>query len=39
MTYKVPEGWKEVKLGDVILVNPRESLDKVNKYKNIHGGC
>ena len=38
MTYKVPEGWEEVKLGEAILVNPRESLDKVNKYKKVSMG-
>lgn len=38
MKYKVPEGWEEVKLGEAILVNPRESLDKVNKYKKVSMG-
>ena len=35
MTYKLPEGWKEFKLGDVVEVNPRETLKKETLCKKI----
>lgn len=35
MTYKLPEGWKEVKLGDVVTINPTERLERNQVYRKI----
>lgn len=35
MTFKLPEGWKEVRLGDVVNFNPRESIKKGTISKKV----